>query len=123
MVLLIETYNERYRHEIIELILNIQNKEAKINLSLNEQPDLLNITESCCDNGGQFWVALSDDKVVGTIGLMMKDKHCAILKKFFVVEEYRSKKVGLALSKKILEFAKKNKVEHIILDTPSVAKT
>ena len=90
--MLIETYNERYRHEIIELILNIQNKEAKINLSLNEQPDLLDITQSYCDNGGQFWVALSDDKVVGTIGLMMKDKQCAILKKFFVVEEYRSKK-------------------------------
>lgn len=90
--MLIETYNERYRHEIIELILNIQNKEAKINLSLNEQPDLLDITQSYCDNGGQFWVALSDDKVVGTIGLMMNDKHCAILKKFFVVEEYRSKK-------------------------------
>ena len=90
--MLIETYNERYRHEIIELILNIQNKEAKINLSLNEQPDLLNITESYCDNGGQFWVALSDDKVVGTIGLMMKDKHCAILKKILCCRRISIKK-------------------------------
>ena len=37
----IETYSGKYDDEIISLILNIQNKEAGIGLSLEEQPDLL----------------------------------------------------------------------------------
>ena len=96
----IETYSGKY-DEIISLILDIQNNESKINLSLEEQPDLLTIH--------------------GTLGLMKKDNHCAIMKKFFVKKEYRSQKVGLALYKKLLEFAEAANVQYIILDTPSVA--
>ena len=36
----IETYSGKYDDEIISLILDIQNNESKINLSLEEQPDL-----------------------------------------------------------------------------------
>ena len=41
----IETYSGKY-DEIISLILDIQNNESKINLSLEEQPDLLTIHDS-----------------------------------------------------------------------------
>ena len=51
----------------------------------------------------------------------VEDNHCAIMKKFFVKKEYRSQKVGLALYKKLLEFAEAANVQYIILDTPSVA--
>lgn len=43
IVLQIETYSGKYDGEIISLILDIQNKEAKIDLSIEEQPDLLDI--------------------------------------------------------------------------------
>ena len=117
----IETYTPKYKNEIISLILNIQNNESKINLSLEEQPDLLDISKSYQQNGGEFWLALSDGKVIGTIGLMLKENNCAIMKKFFVKKEFRSQKVGLALYQKLLNFATNAGVEHIILDTPSVA--
>lgn len=42
-MLQIETYSEKYKDEMISLILDIQNNEAKIDLSLEEQPDLLDI--------------------------------------------------------------------------------
>lgn len=42
----IETYCGKYDEQIIELILDIQNNESKINLSLEEQPDLLDIKHS-----------------------------------------------------------------------------
>ena len=32
------TYQEQYKQQIIDLILHIQNDEARINLSLEEQP-------------------------------------------------------------------------------------
>ena len=39
----IETYSGKYDDEIIDLILGIQNNESKIDLSLEEQPDLKDI--------------------------------------------------------------------------------
>lgn len=119
--MLIETYSDKYDDEIISLILDIQNNESKINLSLQEQPDLLHISQSYQQGGGQFWLAMSDGKVIGTIGLMLKEQHCAVMKKFFVKKEYRSQKIGLALYKELIHFAQKAGVQHIILDTPSVA--
>mgnify|MGYP002674114576 FL=1 len=119
----IKTYSEKYRNEVISLILDIQNNEAKIGLPLSEQPDLLDINRSYRQNGGEFWIALSNGEIIGTIGLMMKERHCAVLKKFFVKKEYRSQKVGLALYKELLKYAESKNVRQIILDTPSVAHT
>lgn len=118
----IETYSGKYDDEIISLILNIQNKEAGIGLSLEEQPDLLDIRHNYQENDGEFWIALSDnDQVIGTIGLMVKENQCAILKKFFVKKEFRSQKVGYALYQELIAFARNAGIGHIILDTPSVA--
>ncbi len=80
--MIIEAYSGKYDSEIISLILDIQNNEAQIGLPLSEQPDLLDISRSYRQNGGEFWIALSEGKVVGTIGLMMKERHCAVLKSF-----------------------------------------
>lgn len=121
IILQIETYSGRYDNEIISLILSIQNNEAKINLPIQEQPDLLDISYYYQQNGGEFWVALSDGNVIGTIGLMLKEQNCAIMKKFFVKKEFRSQKIGLALYNELLKFAKKSEIQHIVLDTPSVA--
>ena len=79
----IKTYSEKYRNEVISLILDIQNNEAKIGLPLSEQPDLLDINRRYRQNGGEFWIALFNGEIIGTIGLMMKERHCAVLKKFF----------------------------------------
>ena len=118
----IETYNGKYDDEIISLILDIQNNESKINLSLEEQPDLKDIRNCYQKDGGEFWIAIKNGEVIGTIGLMIKEDNWAVMKKFFVKAEYRSQKVGLALYKKLLEYAVKMGVKHILLDTPSVAK-
>lgn len=117
----IETYSGKFDDEIVSLILSIQNNEAQIALSLQEQPDLLDIHRNYQQPGGEFWIALSDGKVIGTIGLMIKEKHCAVLKKFFVKKEFRSQKIGLALYNRLLQYAISKEIHHIILDTPAVA--
>lgn len=117
----IETYRGKYDDQIISLILSIQNEEAKIGLSLQEQPDLLDIHRSYQQIGGEFWIALSDGRVIGTIGLMLRENHCAIMKKFFVEKAFRSQKVGLSLYNELLQYAMSKEVRYIILDTPSVA--
>lgn len=72
---------KKFDDEIISLILSIQNDEAKIGLMIQKQPDLLDIHRSYQQSGGEFWIALSDGRVIGTIGLMLKENHCAALKK------------------------------------------
>ncbi len=117
----IEKYSGKYDDEIISLILDIQNNEYKIALSISEQPDLLDIKHCYQQDGGEFWVALSGGSVIGTIGLMMKERHCAVVKKFFVKKEFRSRKVGYALYSELLKYAESRKLCYLILDTPSVA--
>ncbi len=116
------TYNKKYKNQIIELILNIQNNEANINLGIEEQPDLLDIYSSYEKNGGEFWIAVDEDEVIGTIALMNKGNANSVLKKFFVRQDWRNKKVGLELYKKLLEFANNHNIKMILLDTPSVAQ-
>ena len=118
----IETYHGQYDDQIIRLILGIQNDEAGIGLPLDEQPDLKNISAAYQEGGGEFWLALDGGHVIGTIGLMMKGNHCAVLKKFFVEAPCRSRKIGLALYQELLSKAREKGIEHIILDTPSVAR-
>jgi len=114
-------YSDEYKEEVIQLILHIQNDEAKINLTLQEQPDLMNINDYYMESGGSFWVAIEDNAVIGTIGIINATNNYGILKKFFIKSEYRNKKIGLALFNELLMFAKKKNISHILLDTPSVA--
>ena len=118
IVMQIEPYTEKYDNEIISLILSIQNDENKLGLSLGEQPGLLDIKRCYRLSGGEFRVALSDDKVIGTIGLMLKARQCAVLKKIFVQKKSCSQGVGLALYNTLLTYAKGADIRHIIPPLP-----
>lgn len=116
----IQTYIEADRDEIIALVLHCQNDGTRPLVSIDDQPELLHIQEKYLDNGGNFWVAKEQGKVAGSIGLMMCGNGLAILKKFFVYESYRGEPyhLGRKLYGILLDFAKKNGVKRIILDTP-----
>ena len=117
----ITEYTDDYKKQVIELILHIQNDEAGINLSIDEQPDLTDIDSCYSKNGGKFWLAVENNELIGTIALMNMGNGHGVLKKFFVRGDYRGKKIGLALYKKLYEFAVENHFACILLDTPSVA--
>lgn len=52
-------YQDTYKQQVINMILHIQNSEAKINLTIEEQPDLLDVpyimkrTAAHLDSGGK----------------------------------------------------------------------
>ena len=122
MLIEIIRYCEKYKQQIIDLILHIQNAEAGIDLNLQEQPDLMNIPFYYEKNGGEFWIAVDNDTVVGTIGLMNYGNGNGVLKKFFVRADWRNRKIGLSLYQTFLKEAQAGGYRQIILDTPSVAK-
>ena len=114
------SYREELKQQIIDLILHIQNEEAKINLPL-QQPDLLDIKYSYISRGGEFLVAIENGAVIGTIAFMNYGDHNAVLKKFFVQAEYRSQGIGLALYKKLLGVLVEQGYKKVLLNTPAVA--
>lgn len=116
------TYQSKYKQQIINLILHIQNGEAGIDLTIEEQPDLLDIPYYYQKNGGEFWIAVENNAVIGTIALMNYGNGNAVLKKFFVEKNHRNKKVGYALYMQLKQFVKNNGINVIVLDTPSAAK-
>ncbi len=122
MCMKIIKYEQKYQPQIISLILHIQNEEAKINLHIEDQPDLLDIPKYYENNGGEFWIAIENDEVIGTIALMNYGNGNGVLKKFFVRVDRRSQKVGLALYQVFMQKVKEDGYRRILLDTPSVAE-
>ncbi len=92
----ITTYRPEYRDSIVELILNIQQNEFQVPITIKEQPDLLTIPTVYQVNNGDFWVALSDGQVVGTIGLIDFGDGLGCIRKMFVKAEFRGKEYGTA---------------------------
>ena len=115
------SYRDEYKQQVIDLILHIQNDEAKIDLPIEEQPDLLDIPRFYEKNGGRFWVAVNGDDVIGTIAFMNYGNGNAVLKKFFVRSDWRGKRVGLALYQTVIRYLRDHGYRQAMLDTPSVA--
>ena len=67
--ILIEKFTPLYQENILNLIVNIQQKEFGITITAEDQPDLCNIKEFYQNGKGNFWVALFKNKVIGTISL------------------------------------------------------
>jgi N-acetylglutamate synthase-like GNAT family acetyltransferase len=110
-------YKENYKKEVVELVLYVQNIEFEVNISIEEQPDILDIE----NNYLNFWIALNENnKVIGCIGLQEKN-NIGIMKKFFVYKEYRETGIGKKLYDNLLEYSKSYSLKNIVLDTPSNA--
>lgn len=116
----IQPYTEEDCEEVIALVLSCQNDGTRPFVSVNDQPELLNIREKYIAGGGNFWVAKDHGKVAGCIGLMLCGDGLAILKKFFVYALYRGTphNLGRQLYTTLSDYAKENGVQRLLLDTP-----
>jgi putative acetyltransferase len=86
----ISTFKPEYTDRIVELILNIQQKEFNVPVTIEDQPDLLEIDTFYQKGNGNFWVALDGKTVVGTIALIDCGAGIGCMRKMFVKKEYRS---------------------------------
>ena len=92
----IQEYSDEYKAGIAELILPIQQVEFSIPISLEDQPDLADITGFYQHGLGNFWVALVNDLVVGSISLLDIGGDCVALRKMFVKKQFRGKEHQVA---------------------------
>lgn len=110
-----------YRDEVCQLILEIQQNEFHVPITLEDQPDLLTIPEFYQNGRGNFWVAIHEGKAVGTIALVDFSVHQAALRKMFVQKNFRGKEWGTAqkLMDGLLQWAKQKSIDEIYLGTLS----
>jgi GNAT superfamily N-acetyltransferase len=118
---MIQKFEKQWQTQVADLVIGIQNGEFNLGVTLAMQIDLHD-TEKFYENGG-FWVAIKEEKVVGTIGLQKLEEGIGILRKMFVDKAYRGKELGIAqkLFDILLLEAKNLKINQLFLDTPPIA--
>ncbi|KAM3101510.1 hypothetical protein ACKFKF_07140 [Phormidesmis sp. 146-12] len=60
------TYQPQYQMQVAKLILQIQREEFGLPITLEDQPDLLDIPTAYQQGNGNFWIAVENDQVIGT---------------------------------------------------------
>jgi N-acetylglutamate synthase-like GNAT family acetyltransferase len=115
-------YLPKYQEQVINLILDIQRNEFNVPIRLEEQSGLLNIHNFYQNGRGNFWIALDNDTVVGTVALLDMGNHQATLQKFFVCKNYRGKDIGVGqqLLDTLLDWAIHQSIKEIYLGTTEV---
>lgn len=111
-----------YAKEAIDLILNIQQNEFNVAITLDDQPDLLEINNFYYQSGGCFWGAFINNELVGTIALVKFDNDAGAIRKMFVKKEYRGKELQIAqqLLVTLIAFSKEKGINHLYLGTVSI---
>lgn len=94
--IIIQAYQVNHRQAVIDLVVNIQQNEFQVPVTLADQPDLIDISGFCQVKNGNFWVALYQDEVVGTIALLDSGNGVGTLRKMFVKASFRGKEWGIA---------------------------
>jgi putative acetyltransferase len=112
-------FKTEYEQQVIDLILGIQIGEFNVPITINDQPDLKMIPTFYQQSKGQFWVAIFENKVVGTIALIDSGEKFGTIRKMFVAQQYRGKEYNVAQQLfDILEnHALENMLDTLILGT------
>ena len=101
------------------LIVGIQRDEFQLPITLEDQPDLRDIPAFYQQRAGNFWTAVSEGEVVGTVALLDIGNHQGALRKMFVHPSYRGPGSGVAarLLETLLEWSGARGVNEIYLGT------
>lgn len=117
----VRPYQPSDQQAIAELIVSIQREEFDIAITLEEQADLADIDGFYTHGCGGFWVAVCDDKIVGSVALLDITNNQAALRKMFVAKEHRGADKGVAvlLLNHLTDQARSLDVKEIYLGTTS----
>lgn len=115
----IKPIHNEYCDKLIDLILTIQQKEFNLTITIDAQPDLLDIDTNYHKGGGNFWGAFIGDELIGTIALINSNGDMGTIRKMFVKKEYRGKELGVAqqLLETLLQCCRDKALTEIYLGT------
>ena len=104
---------------VVDLILEIQRTEFGLDAHAEDQSDLLDVANFYQTGAGNFWVALSNNEVVGTIALRDIGNSQGALRKMYVKATHRGKEHAVAtrLLERLVQSATSAEVEDLYLGT------
>jgi N-acetylglutamate synthase-like GNAT family acetyltransferase len=112
-------YSSEHVDAVVNVILPIQQTEFGIPITLEAQPDLLDVEGYYRKGTGNFWVALHEAEVIGTIALLDIGNRQGALRKMFVKAPFRGPehRAALLLLHTLLEWCAERDVAEIYLGT------
>lgn len=110
--LYIVTWSSKYNHDFKDLNLSWVKESFEVEDSDIKQ--LENPNESIIKHGGQIFFLLRNNKVIGTIAMMINHGECE-LGKLTISKEFNGKGFAHLLMKEGIEWARKNKYKSIML--------
>lgn len=112
-------FSEHHLSGVVNVILPIQQSEFSIPITLEAQPDLLDIPGFYQKGSGNFWVAVHGSEIVGTIALLDIGTGQGALRKMFVKEQFRGSMHSVAriLLQVLLDWCKLHNVRELYLGT------
>jgi len=115
----IEVYRKEYAQAVIDLILDIQQNEFSVPVTIADQPDLLDVENVYCKGKGNFWIAIENNMLIGTVALIDIGNGQSALRKMFVHADYRGKekRTGQRLLDHVIEWCRANEINEIYLGT------
>ena len=115
----IKPFSALQRRAVATLVLDIQRREFNIPVTLEAQPDLVDIAGFFRKGNGEFWIASAKDKPVGTVGLLDIGEGRGVLRKMFVHASWRGREPGVAqaLLETLLGHVAKHGMSEITLGT------
>jgi GNAT superfamily N-acetyltransferase len=120
----VEVIGNEYGQQILDLILPIQQIEFNVPVTLDGQPDLLDVEQYYHGTGGCFWGAFADGQLVGTIALIATGHQAGAIRKMFVKKEFRGKEQGIAqkLLSELIVYCAKHDIKDLYLGTVDMLK-
>ena len=112
-------YVAAHQAQVASLITGIQQGEFGVPITIEDQPDLLNIENFYQINKGNFWCAVVGEDVVGTIALIDMNDGSGCIRKMFVRADYRGQehKTAYKLHDALLEWCRQKSVTQLYLGT------
>lgn len=112
-------FSKEYEQQVIDLIVGIQSGEFGVEISADDQPDLKNIENFYQKGKGNFWIALADQELLGTISLVDIGNDQVGLRKMFVKKGFRGKplNIGQNLVDTAYSWCQKQNIKQIFLGT------
>ena len=112
-------FSIQHQAGVIDVIVPIQQSEFGISITVEDQPDLRNIPGFYQRDAGNFWVALSGTRVVGTISLLDIGSAQAALRKMFVRAEHRGPQhqVARQLLETLIAWCHERQIREVFLGT------
>lgn len=115
----IQPFKPQHQSEVVELIERIQVGEFKIPIEEGQRKELQSISKAFQKDKGNYWVALLNERVIGTIAVIDIGHQAFELRDVFLDKDYRGALRGFAkkLLDTVLEWAKEHDVRTIYLGT------